>query len=104
LFGIGMPVLKSEAISAVSLRVRKMLAASMNVFAMLTSMPVPKIPRLAAAATSPGVGAGGGAPGPPGTGGGSTPPGGGSASPGAGGAGGGAFGAVCAAFKSSSCF
>jgi hypothetical protein len=53
LFGIGMPVLKSDAMSAVWLRVRKILAASMKLFAMLTSMPVPKIPRFAAAATSP---------------------------------------------------
>jgi hypothetical protein len=100
LFGIGMPVLKFEEISAVSLRVRKMLAASIYEFAMLTSMPVPKIPCLAATA----AGGGGGAPGPPGTGGGSMPPGGGTASPGAAGGGGGVFGAACAAFKSSSCF
>src|SRR5271168_2792119 len=44
--------------SAVSLRVRKMLAASINVFAMLTSMPVPKIPGVAATS----AGADGGAP------------------------------------------
>src|SRR5580704_19529835 len=97
-----MPVLKFEEMSAVSLRVRKMLAASIYEFAMLTSMPVPKIPCLAATA----AGGGGGAPGPPGTGGGSTPPGGGTAKPGADGGyvggGGGAFGTVCAAFKSSS--
>src|SRR6202007_3370658 len=58
-----MPVLKLEEISAVSFRVRKMLAPSINVFAKLTSMPVPKIPpRLAAAAAVVG---GGGAAGPP---------------------------------------
>jgi hypothetical protein len=109
LFGIGMPVLKSDAMSAVSLRVRKMLAASINEFAMLTSMPVPKIPCLAAATAAgrDGGASGGGAPGPPGTGGGSTPPGGGTVKPGADGGyvgGGGAFGAAWAAFKSSSCF
>src|ERR1700730_3378528 len=58
-----MPVLKFEEISAVSLRVRKMLAASIYEFAMLTSMPVPKSPCMAATA----AGGGGGAPGPPGT-------------------------------------
>src|SRR5690348_16827261 len=72
-----MPVLKFDPMSTTSLRVRKMLAASINVFAKLTLMPVPKIPpRLAV--TSVGRG---GAPGPPGTGGGSAPPGGGTASP-----------------------
>jgi len=98
-----MPVLKFDPMSAVSLRVRKILAASMNVLAKLTFMPVPKIPpRLAA--TSVG---GGAAPGPPGTGGGSAPAVGGMARPAgaAGAAGGGGLGvAACAAFKSSSCF
>src|SRR5438874_9967668 len=97
-----MPVLKFDEMSAVSLRVRKMLAASIYELAMVTSMPVPNIPCLAATAT----GSGGGAPAPPGTGGGSTPPGGGTARPAAAGAdgGGGAFGAACAAFNWSSCF
>jgi len=98
-----MPVLKFDPMSAVSLRVRKILAPSINVFAMLTLIGRPKSPpRLAAAS----VGGGGGAPGPPGTGGGSGPPGGGTAKAvGAAGAVGGGLGvAACAAFKSSSCF
>ena len=98
-----MPVLKFDPMSAVSLRVRKILAPLMNVFAMLTLIGRPKIPpRLAAASTG-----GGGAPGPPGTGGGSAPPVGGIAKGvrAAGAEGGGGLGtAACAAFKSSSCF
>src|ERR1700751_5094017 len=97
-----MPVLKFAEISAVSLRVRKMLAASMYVFPKLTSMPVPKISCLVATAVG-----GGGAPGPPGTGCGSAPAVGGIAKGvrAAGAEGGGGLGtAACAAFKSSSCF